>query len=60
MPSVSCYILILFNLLSPSAVQSMLLTHYQVNKEYEHMSRLPPVQHIKHVHLQSQLWDIQK
>ena len=31
--------------LPPSAVQSMLLTHYQVNKEHEHMSRLPPVTH---------------
>ena len=31
--------------LLPSAVQSMLLTHYQITKECEHMGRLPLVTH---------------
>ena len=31
--------------LLPSAVQSMLLTHYQVNNKHGTMSRLPPLAH---------------
>ena len=39
--------------LSPGAVQSVLLTPYQANNKHGTIGRLPPVQHIKHAHLQS-------